>query len=821
MAEDKVNQFKLRSRRDRIIGLLGMGTPLPIRDLPVSHNDKVPFNSSLEVRIDHSQEQVQYTLYDANRIPLDPPLDSFSGIQGTLRFFTPPIKQDVTFTVLAERINQQGKTGASNFLHYAISLRVGIDVSVIAFIAVPPSPENKLFPNRIWIDYNTFLEVQVGNQNPVEGFSHQAQEEVRYSLVSRFYKSLIGNEAREETVISVDIEDDDRFEIEKEGKRDEPLVFRTRNFNESAEIEVKLVEIASPSVFDFLDRRLQVFVRPNPDRTAAPHSSYLLPGETLTVSLNDVHASENYKLYGRTLNRQEFGPDGSLILPESEDPGQYVLQSNAFSMLKRLREGITQSLHDSALSSEDRTFLEKASQVLDVVNPDFEGNFLREVLNILEASFQRVPWPNSIQWIENPVELTLLNDTALQEDSVFYVQASKWNANFKKDPSSTLYLEPGFTIHVLNPSIQVTILKDGVASGTATHIDYRQALSFQLGLPPSEETEANWRSARTQKGVSYVAFALINGVETEISTRATGTGRELVLELIESSLFVEDIEVKIKAFPTEIPEKTIILDSSIQVWVRPNPSLTINVEEKIVPYAAETNLSVEGVQSSTNYELWGRELDLTEYKPDGSLEINHKEIDGLLQIGPTQSGADAIDGSLSFASGVLEEDRIYIVKAIKQDAQNGESLLLDQFHVILTLPDPKPSLSLNSESISAGESALIRVANTQSGVKYQLRVKDSKPDLRIKLPGYHIAERGLGGVQHKSRLEFGMRMHVDFKIGNKDAKVENLYSGTDLDLPTQALDSTTSFEVIAIKAYTGLEAVLNQSIEVVVNNPSS
>ena len=56
--DDKISQIPLRVSRDRMIDLLGIGTPFPLRDLQVNHNQKAQFNQELEIKLRHKNQQL-------------------------------------------------------------------------------------------------------------------------------------------------------------------------------------------------------------------------------------------------------------------------------------------------------------------------------------------------------------------------------------------------------------------------------------------------------------------------------------------------------------------------------------------------------------------------------------------------------------------------------------------------------------------------------------------------------------------------------------------------------------------------------------------
>jgi hypothetical protein len=84
---------------------------------------------------------------------------------------------------------------------------------------------------------------------------------------------------------------------------------------------------------------------------------------------------------------------------------------------------------------------------------------------------------------------------------------------------------------------------------------------------------------------------------------------------------------------------------------------------------------------------------------------------------------------------------------------------------------------------------LVRVSGTQKGVAYQLRL--DADNAAVNPPGYHLTDRGVETV----------RLEVDFVVEDQGKAI--------LLLPTGAITTSTTFNVLAIKTLTGVSAQLN------------
>ena len=93
----------VRSARDRLIDLLGIGDTYPISDLNVVADQlKVPFGGTARIPIEYAQEGVTYELCDPRGQPLG---DAFKadGHGGTLAIDTPRVMADVTYRIRATK----------------------------------------------------------------------------------------------------------------------------------------------------------------------------------------------------------------------------------------------------------------------------------------------------------------------------------------------------------------------------------------------------------------------------------------------------------------------------------------------------------------------------------------------------------------------------------------------------------------------------------------------------------------------------------------------------------------------------------------------
>src|SRR5687768_7168314 len=103
----------VRDARDRLIELLSLGEPYPLRDLGVSDDQlTVPFNTSAKIPIENSQPGVLYQLHDKSKVVERAPgeLIEIVGNGGTVVLETYKIQEDITFRIFAMKQSSQHDT---------------------------------------------------------------------------------------------------------------------------------------------------------------------------------------------------------------------------------------------------------------------------------------------------------------------------------------------------------------------------------------------------------------------------------------------------------------------------------------------------------------------------------------------------------------------------------------------------------------------------------------------------------------------------------------------------------------------------------------
>jgi hypothetical protein len=292
----------LRDRRDRLIDMLGFGQTYPLRDLAVRDEQlTVAFNTPAEIPIENSQRGVWYQLYDdgqlVERIP-DGGDEPARPIQGegtgdTLILKTNRIQEDTTYQIYAQKIcgkyGEKITSGNAAYLHQTATVKVGLDISLRAWILAPSldtAVTNPTGTQARVISYQKAVDVEIEN----------SQEGVDYHLV-------YVTESAEEVVLS----EPKRGDLGNIKLRSDPVT-------EDIEIRIRATKTFDPSEereteTDLLKAVLPLKVRANPDLPLsldpAPLIGYQQP---LSIKIDGTQERVKYQLYVRTIRDRHFYP---------------------------------------------------------------------------------------------------------------------------------------------------------------------------------------------------------------------------------------------------------------------------------------------------------------------------------------------------------------------------------------------------------------------------------------------------------------------------------------------------------------------------------
>lgn len=302
MADDK--HIHARDTRDRLIDLLGFGKTYPLRDLRV-RDDRltVPFDNTAKIPIDTSQRDVRYRLED-NRSgePItrrqgetDVPVEA-EGTGDTILLETPAIQEDVTYKILATKIERHatpdpGAPAREAYLHRTATVKVGLDVTLDARIRAPALDAGNENP-RDTDPRIVFYQAGAGGAT-IEVEIDSSQEGVDYELVDA---------ADEQTVLSTESVRGDL----------KTIVLTTRPITEDIDIRIRATKEFDPSEgrdtqVAMLDIVLPLKVRANPELPVSVAGGSILGyGRDAVIELASTQRSVQYQLYIRDIRDQEL-----------------------------------------------------------------------------------------------------------------------------------------------------------------------------------------------------------------------------------------------------------------------------------------------------------------------------------------------------------------------------------------------------------------------------------------------------------------------------------------------------------------------------------
>ncbi len=285
--------IQLRDTRDRLIELLGLGKTYPLQDLPVRGEQlKVAFKTTAQIPIEDSQRGVTYQLFDRDKKPVGLPVE---GNGGQLTLETPPVKEDITYRILAT----QKTTGLQAYLHDLAAVTVGLDTTLKARIlaqALDPALYQPADVDPRLVDYRSVVRVQVD----------ATQQGVSYRLI-KGPGVANGPEISEQEVPG----NLDRIVLQaKQDAIVEDMEIRIR-----ATKTFEASENRAPDI-DLLDVKLPLRVRARTDVpvAVAPSPPVVGYGQDATITIGQTQASVTYRLYVHRIL------DGEYVHGATKDP---------------------------------------------------------------------------------------------------------------------------------------------------------------------------------------------------------------------------------------------------------------------------------------------------------------------------------------------------------------------------------------------------------------------------------------------------------------------------------------------------------------------
>lgn len=299
----------VRSARDRLIDLLGIGDAYPLTDLNVVADQlKVPFGGTARIPIEHAQEGVTYELCDPKGQPLGNAFRA-DGHDATLVIDTPRVMENVTYRIRATKRSSgpAWPPQAPRFLDEPAPVEVGLDTGLVIEIvdvwmpgvAVPaqaplldPANAHPRPSDPRIVPFGASVDVRINN----------SQEGVQYSLI------LDGEEVKD-PVRTGDLA---------------AILLRTRPMHEDAVIQVRATKtfLAAENrgaETKPLDAALHLKVKANPAVAVSVDASPIVGyREDATIRIAGTQRSAEYRAYGRAIVDRDFvhgaTTDGNIVI---------------------------------------------------------------------------------------------------------------------------------------------------------------------------------------------------------------------------------------------------------------------------------------------------------------------------------------------------------------------------------------------------------------------------------------------------------------------------------------------------------------------------
>ena len=284
--DQPAHAIAVRSARNQLIDLLGIGDTYPLADLNVVADQlKVTYGSTAKIPIERAQAGVSYQLCDPKRHSLGEKYRA-DGADATLVIESPAVNEDVTYRIQATKTANATTlpAQAARFLNEVAPVKVGIDTRLVidildAALLDPANSSPQPSDPRI-ISYGDAVRLRV----------NKSQEGVAYSLV------LDGRDLPESAQTGNLGAIDLPF-----GPLHEDTLFQVRATKTFLSEEDREAET------ELLDSKLYVKVRANPVLPFAIEPAAIVgTREAAAIKLGATQASVRYRAYLRPIQDAEF-----------------------------------------------------------------------------------------------------------------------------------------------------------------------------------------------------------------------------------------------------------------------------------------------------------------------------------------------------------------------------------------------------------------------------------------------------------------------------------------------------------------------------------
>jgi len=290
-----------RTARDRLVLILGIGVPYPLRDLRLVYPEIVAVDQDTKITIFGGQSGVLYRLCDAEGNELTPSYEvKRNGSEGEdgVVLPTPKITKDVTFSIMAVREDADQKVLLETYLNELVAIEVGLNQRLALTFQ----------PQRNQIARNGELVVDYGEKSVTIAVT-DSQAGVTY----QFFKDTGDNENGEslsDPVLGTGAMI--LLTLKSDAKLVEDTAIKTKARRKTADHDSSV----------FLDTRLSISVRPDPTVEVSVDMPIVDYKGTPKFTLTRFQATATYELYQRGITPSEYV--GDAIRVQSRDLSGFV-----------------------------------------------------------------------------------------------------------------------------------------------------------------------------------------------------------------------------------------------------------------------------------------------------------------------------------------------------------------------------------------------------------------------------------------------------------------------------------------------------------------
>jgi len=351
--DDYVNRMiriNLRDARDRMVQILGIGTPYPLRDLKLDYPPMIAYNQPASINIVGGQSGVLYQLCDEDGNLITENGNQFEVIHETgdlgdkVILQTPAIRKDITFTVLAVREDKQIGVRLETYLNQIVEIKAGIDTSLP--VVFSPFENQVAGGQQVIINYGDKITVAVSG----------TQEGISYKLVTGPDDALVN------------------LSNPQKGNLSTINLVSTQGFNEDMQIKVRAYRTSSSKTFANLDASLSIKVRANPAVQINVEPPIIDYNTSATLTLTASQTTAEYHLFKRELTTSDYvaSEAGNLVIMTDEGRQVFVKPSEKipdwnvpsdFTLVGTFRDNNGKMSTDSSNLLEDTLFIIRATKI--------------------------------------------------------------------------------------------------------------------------------------------------------------------------------------------------------------------------------------------------------------------------------------------------------------------------------------------------------------------------------------------------------------------------------------------------------------------------